>query len=362
MRMNKHFYTVIMAGGIGSRFWPLSRQKAPKQFLDVLNSGRTLFQLTYQRFQAICPEENIFIVANKDYGALIREQIPTLKEEQILLEPLSRNTAPCIAYASHKIAAKDPDACIIVAPSDHLILSESAFIISAEKSLQFASRNDVLITLGIRPNRPDTGYGYIQFIEDLKDNDFCKVKTFTEKPDLAIAKQFVESGEFLWNAGIFIWNAKTILKAFETHLPEIASCFNFSDNLYYTDSEESQISKAYLECTSISIDYGIMEKASNVWVLPCNFGWSDIGTWNSLFELLHKDENNNAIKGKYIFTRNAKNCIINVSDDKLLAVNNVENLIIVESDNIILVADKNQEQDIRNVVNEIKSKYREKFI
>ncbi|MFC2114572.1 mannose-1-phosphate guanylyltransferase [Bacteroidota bacterium] len=360
--MNTHFYTVIMAGGVGSRFWPLSKQKYPKQFLDVLNTGRSLFQATYQRFAQICPEENIYVVANKDYGSIIKKQIPGIHDDQILLEPVARNTAPCVAYASYKIKQKDENATIVVAPSDHLIMNENVFLKSISNALEYASQNDVLVTLGIKPNRPDTGYGYIQFIEDKHSEGFYKVKTFTEKPSLEIAERFVESGEFLWNAGIFIWSVRSITEALHNFLPEVESCLDFSEGTYFTDSEPKAINSAYTECPTISIDYGIMEKADNVHVLPGDFGWSDIGTWNSLFQYVEKDKDNNAIKGKFVFTRNAQDCIINISDDKLLAVNNVKNLIIVESENIILVADKSQEQDIRHVVNEIKSKYREKFI
>lgn len=360
--MNDNFYTIIMAGGIGSRFWPLSRRNHPKQFLDVLNTGKSLFQSTFERFEQICPRENIFVVANQDYEGIIREQIKGIKDDQILSEPISRNTAPCIAYASYKIKEKDKDATMVVTPSDHLILNETNFINSINKALNYASIQDVLVTLGITPNRPDTGYGYIQMAEDQKDDGFFKVKTFTEKPNLELAKNFIESGEFLWNAGIFIWNANTISIAIEKYLPELKKCFDIEKGIYYTNKEVDFIGKAYQSCSAISIDYGIMEKASNVYVVPGNFGWSDIGTWNSLFEFIDKKENNNAIKGKYVFTRNTKDCIINISDGKLLAVNNVSNLIIVESDDIILVADKSQEQDIRHVVNEIKSKYLEKFI
>ncbi|MBL6964848.1 MAG: mannose-1-phosphate guanylyltransferase [Bacteroidetes bacterium] len=360
--MNSHFYTVIMAGGVGSRFWPLSKQRYPKQFLDVLNTGRSLFQATYERFAQICPKENIYVVANADYGPIIRDQIPGIQDDQILLEPAARNTAPCVAYAIYKITQKDDKATMVVAPSDHLIMNEGIFLKSIQSAFEFAFQNDVLVTLGITANRPDTGYGYIQFIEDQSTEGFFKVKTFTEKPSLEIAERFVESGEFLWNAGIFIWNVKAAADAIHNYLPEVESCLDFDEEIYFTDKEEQAIKQAYTECPTISIDYGIMEKAENVFVLPGDFGWSDIGTWNSLFQYVEKDKDNNAIKGKFIFTRNTKNCIINISNDKLLAVNNVKDLIIVESENIILVADKSQEQDIRHVVNEIKSKYREKFI
>ncbi|MEA3495248.1 MAG: mannose-1-phosphate guanylyltransferase [Bacteroidota bacterium] len=360
--MNKHFYTIIMAGGVGSRFWPLSKKKNPKQFLDVLNTGKSLFEATYSRFSQLCLKENIYIVANQDYDELIKQQIPGINDDQVLLEPIARNTAPCIAYAVYKIKQKDPEAVVVIAPSDHLILNESVFIDTVKSAMNFASQKDILVTLGIKPNRPDTGYGYIQMDDDKKENNFYKVKTFTEKPDIELAKKFVNSGEFSWNAGIFIWSVNSITKAFEENLHEVSSCFNSEENVYFTTKENDFIKNAYNSCPTISIDYGIMEKANNVYVTHGNFGWSDIGTWNSLFEFVEKDKNNNAIKGKYVFTRNTKDCIINVSNNKLIAVNNVENLIIVESDDIILVANKSDEQDIKHVVNEIKSKYREKFI
>ncbi len=360
--MNNNYYTVIMAGGVGSRFWPLSKQKNPKQFLDVLNTGKTLFQATYDRFSNICPKENIYIVANKDYYQLIKDQIKGIDDEQILLEPIPRNTAPCIAYATYKIKAANPDATIVVAPSDHLILNETDFTKKVISAMDFASKRQVLVTLGITPNRPDTGYGYIQMNEDKNESDFYAVKTFTEKPNTELAEKFVSSGEFLWNAGIFVWHVNSIISALSAHLPDVARYFDFNGNVYFSAEEKHKIDVAYNNCQTISIDYGIMEKAGNVFVTPCEFGWSDIGTWNSLFEFVKKDDDNNAIKGKFVFTRNASNCIINISDGKLLAVNNVDNLIIVESDDIILVADKNQEQDIRHVVNEIKTKYREKFV
>ncbi len=360
--MNKNFYTVIMAGGVGSRFWPLSREKKPKQFLDVLNTGKTLLQATFERFTQVCPEENIYIVANQDYEEIIKEQIPGIKDEQLLLEPVPRNTAPCITYASLKIYAHNPEATMVVSPSDHLIINEQDFKKTITTSLEFASQHEVLVTLGITPNRPDTGYGYIQMNEEIKKGDFYKVKTFTEKPNRELAEKFVQSGEFLWNAGIFVWSAKSIIYALNKYLPEVVQCFEFPDNIYFSPEESKKISQAYTRCPTISIDYGVMEKADNVFVIPCSFGWSDIGTWNSLFEFLDKDENNNAVKGKYVFTRNVTNCIINVSDDHLVAVNNVDNLIIVQSGNIILVADKNREQDIRHVVNEIKSRFRDRFV
>ena len=281
--MNKNFYAVIMAGGVGSRFWPLSRQKYPKQFLDFLNTGKSLFQATYERFLQVCPKENIYIVANQDYESIIKKQIPGINDEQLLLEPMARNTAPCIAYSAYKITAKNPDATIVVAPSDHLIINENNFAQCILKTMNFASKHDVLVTLGIKPQRPNTGYGYIQMLEKISDEGLYKVKTFTEKPDLELAKHFVESGEFLWNAGIFVWSGASIINAFKQFLPDISSCFDFPKEIFYSEKEREYISKTYTSCPTIAIDYGIMEKADNVYVLPTDFGWSDIGTWNSVF-------------------------------------------------------------------------------
>lgn len=359
--MNKHNYAVIMAGGVGSRFWPLSRRKYPKQFLDIFGTNQSLFQSTFERFKKVCPEENIIVVTNEDYRPIVKEQIPGIRDEQILGEPLARNTAPCIAYASHKINKRDSEAVMVVAPSDHLIKDEDRFSQHIFNCLQFAQKEDILITLGIKPTRPDTGYGYIQMIEEQQKNLFYKVKTFTEKPNPELAQYFIDSGEFLWNTGIFIWSVQSILSSFQKHLPELNDSFNNGENRLNTSREKDFIEETYSTLPMISIDYGVMEKASNVFVLPADFQWSDIGTWNALFEFLQRDENENAFKGKQIFSRKTKNCLVNVNNDKLVALNHVNNLIIVEADNILLVADKRQEQDIRQVVNEIRARYGERY-
>lgn len=360
--MNEHYYTVIMAGGVGSRFWPMSRKKRPKQFLDILNNGKTLFQATYERFLKICKKENIFIVANEDYREIIKQQIPDIDDRCILGEPYGRNTAPCIAYAAHKIYKIDKDAVMVAAPSDHLINNEKEFQSTILKSLKFTSENDDMITLGIKPANPATGYGYIQFNEDNSKDQFYKVKTFTEKPNEDLARHFLETGEFLWNAGIFVWNVNTVIKAFEKFLPEINEIFAKGKKFFCTDEEVTYIQKAYELCTNISIDYGIMEKADNVYVIPAEFGWSDIGTWKALFELIEKDKSNNIIKGDKVISRNTTNCIINVPNDKVVSLNHVNNLIIVETDGILLIADIEKEQEIRQLVNEVKIKWGEKYI
>ncbi len=358
-------YCVIMAGGVGSRFWPLSRMNKPKQFLDILGTGRTLLQMTFDRFQSICPVENIYIVTSTIYKKIIFEQLPELTEEQILLEPARRNTAPCIAYANYKIFKKNPNANIVTAPSDHLILKESIFKKVIKEGLEFTSKKDTLLTLGIKPSRPETGYGYIQVNgnKNITENkNIYKVKTFTEKPDKKLAKVFHESGEFFWNSGIFIWSLKSIMKAFETNLPEIDALFSEGISIYNTEKESEFISHTYYECKNISIDYGIMEKADNVYVYCSDFGWADLGTWGSLHENSSKDDNKNAILGGNVFSYELENCIVNMPKDKLVILQGLKDLIIVESDNILLVCKKEDAQEIKQYVNDVKLKLGEKYL
>lgn len=354
-----------MAGGVGSRFWPMSRTAHPKQFIDILGTGKTLLQQTYSRFTKICPKENILIVTHDSYIDLVKEQLPDILEENILCEPIRKNTAPCIAYAAYKIASKNPDAVMVAAPSDHLILKEDTFIKAIKSCFAKAKAEDCLLTLGIKPSRPDTGYGYIQFIDsdtEEKDKRIKRVKTFTEKPDLDMANFFIQSGDFLWNSGIFVWSAKSILHAFEKHQPEMASIFSAGNQKYYTAEEKIFINDAYSNCKSVSIDYGIMEKADNVYVRSSIIGWSDLGTWGSLFTHIKKDENQNAIVGKHVLAYNSKNCIVNVSKDKLVVIEGLDDYIVAESDNIILICKKQDEQQIRNFVNDVKVMKGEKFV
>lgn len=356
-------YCVIMAGGIGSRFWPISRSAHPKQFLDILNTGKTLLRQTYDRFNIICPPENIFVVTSDAYSELVKQQIPELTPSQILGEPQRRNTAPCIAYACYKIQSINPDANIVVAPSDHLITDEPSFIKSIGYALEFTKKNNALATLGIKPDRPETGYGYIQFKEDGSDEmlHMRQVKTFTEKPNEEMAKFFLKSGDFLWNSGIFIWNVKSILKAFEEHLPEAANLFKDGAALWNTPEEKEFIKKVYSQCNNISIDYGVMEKAKNVFVLSSDFGWSDLGTWTSLYEHLKHDASENAVAGNHVLLDETKKCIINMPKDKLAVIKGLEDFIVVEADNILLICPKSQEQEIRQLVNDVKIKKGEKF-
>jgi mannose-1-phosphate guanylyltransferase len=365
MQQRDNLYCVIMAGGIGSRFWPMSRQSHPKQFLDVLGIGKTLLQQTVERFLPLIPLERIIIVTNKSYEALVHEQVPGLLPDQVLLEPARRNTAPCLAYAAHKIAVNNPDALLVVAPSDHLILKESVFMEHLKSAFEFAAQHDALLTMGIRPGRPDTGYGYIQFTDDPSlpyNAQVKKVKTFTEKPNLELAKSFVSSGEFLWNSGIFIWSLHSLAKAMQTHMPETNQIFNEGRTVYFTPEESGFIERAYAQCTNVSIDYGIMEKAPNVYVIPSDFGWSDLGTWGSLYENSGHDSHGNAVIGKNVMLYNTKNCIINVPREKLVAIQGLDGYIVAESDHILLICRKEDEQEIRQIVNNVKVEKGDQFV
>ncbi len=354
-------YVVIMAGGIGSRFWPVSKASFPKQFIDILGTGKSLIRQTYERFLKIIPSENIYIVTNSAYFDLVKEQIPEIADNQIIGEPSARNTAPCIAYATFKINAINPDAVTVVSPSDHLILNEGEFLRYINNALDFAEANNALVALGIKPHRPDTGYGYIQYLTEEKAPGVNKVKTFTEKPNLELAKTFLESGDFLWNAGIFIWSNSSILSAFDEYLHDMYTTFKNEAHNYNTPNEIEAIKKVYSQCTNISIDYGILEKASNVYVLPAEFGWSDLGTWASLYEVHNHDELNNAINGKQVQLYDTSNCMVHAPDDKLVVIKGMDNLIVVDSHKVLLICDKNKEQEIKEIVTDIKLKFGEKY-
>ena len=363
--MNKNNYALIMAGGVGSRFWPVSRTTFPKQFIDFFGVGKTLIQSTYERFLQICPAENIFIVTNDLYIDLVKQQLPSIENNQILAEPVMRNTAPCIAYGSMKIAKINPNAVIVVAPSDHTIANQQGFVDAINQSIDAAAKNKCLVTLGIKPNRPDTGYGYIQYADDVLSTDEAihKVKTFTEKPNLELAQSFIQSGDFLWNAGIFIWSAKAINKAFEKHLPDMHEIFQQGNSFYNTANELKFIANAYLQCTNISIDFGIMEKADNVYVLPADFGWSDLGTWASIYEMAEKDYVGNAvIPSDQVMMFDSSNCMVNVPDDKLVILQGLHDYIVVESNNTLLICPRDQEQNVKKVVADVKQKFGTKYI
>ncbi|MDH6356359.1 mannose-1-phosphate guanylyltransferase [Parabacteroides sp. PF5-9] len=358
----KNNYCVIMGGGIGSRFWPFSRESYPKQFLDFFGNGRSLLQMTFDRFAKIMPKENIYIVTNKIYGDLIKEQLPEINDSQLLLEPSRRNTAPCIAYAAYHIKACNPNANIVVAPSDHLILKEEVFLKDVKKGLEFVQKNKALVTLGINPSRPETGYGYIQS-GDKMIGEFTKVKTFTEKPNRELAKVFQESGEFFWNSGIFLWNVDTILEAFNKFLPDISMRFDLGKDKFNTADEQEFIQEHFPYCPNISIDYGVMEKADNVYMLCVDFGWADLGTWGSLFDLAKKDENNNAVlkNDKTLLYDSHNNIVALDNQDRLIVIQGLDNYIIAESDNVLLICKKKDEERIKQFVADVKLKYGNEF-
>ena len=361
MITNKDNFCVIMGGGIGSRFWPFSRKTLPKQFLDFFGTGRSLLQQTFDRFKQVIPTENILVVTNDLYADLVKEQLPELNSEQILLEPTRRNTAPCIAWAAYHIRALNPNANIVVAPSDHLILKESEFLSAIEKGLAFVAKSDKLLTLGIKPNRPETGYGYIQVAEHI-DSSFYKVKTFTEKPELELAKVFIESGEFYWNAGLFMWNVNSIIKAGELLLPELATKLAAGKDVYGTPEEKKFIDENFPACPNVSIDFGIMEKADNVYVSLGDFGWSDLGTWGSLYDLSQKDESENVTLKCRSLLYNSKNNIVVLPQNKLAVIDGLEGYLIAESDNVLLICKKDEEHSIRKYVNDAQIKLGEDYI
>ncbi len=350
-----------MAGGIGSRFWPMSTQKFPKQFQDILGTGRTMIQQTLDRIKQTVPVENIYVITNREYVELSQQQLPEIPTENIVGEPLMKNTAACNIYMMSKIAAKNPKANVIVLPADHLILKEQNFLDKVNFAFEIAGKNDYLITLGITPTRPDTGYGYIQFL-DKKGEDYFKVKTFTEKPDLEIAKDFLKSGDFLWNAGIFVWNVQSILKAFEQHLPEMSQEFHSCE--YNSDKERVCIETIYPKINKISIDNGILEKAKNVFVIPADLGWSDLGTWTSVYENAEKDDNQNAVKSKNVLTYNSSGNIIRLrNSNKAAIIDGLKDYIIIDTEKSLLICPKENDQMIKDYVLDLKStKKGEKFI
>jgi len=360
--MNKNNYVAIMAGGIGSRFWPMSRTEYPKQFLDILNTGRTLIQSTYDRFAAIIPKDNIIEDTSDSYEHIVQQQLPELNPANILCEPSRKNTAHCIAYISYKLHQLNPHANLICAPADHLILDNEAFVQVCADALHFTSHIKALLTLGIKPTNPNTGYGYIQFEPFPVSDNVFKVKTFTEKPELEMAKFFLQSGDFLWNSGIFVWSVNSVIKAFEKHAPELDVLFKEGNDKYNTPAEKEFIEKIYTNCKNVSIDIAVMEKAENVYVRSSIIGWSDLGTWGSLYEHIPHDENQNAIVGKNAMLYDSKNCIINVPKDKLVVLQGLEDYIVVESDSILLICKKEDEQHIRTFVNDVKVTKGEKFV
>jgi mannose-1-phosphate guanylyltransferase len=360
--MNKNHYVAIMAGGIGSRFWPMSRTNYPKQFLDILNTGSTLIQSTFNRFARFIPKENIYVVTSEQYKAIVQEQLTEIDAANILCEPSRKNTAPCIAYISYKLAQLNPDANLICAPADHIITDNESFENICLSALAFTSNIKALLTLGIKPTNPNTGYGYIQFEQMAVSNNVYKVKTFTEKPDRDLAKTFVASGDFLWNAGIFVWQIKNIVKAFETLLPELHEMFDAEKENFNTEKETEAIERIYPQCVNISIDYGIMEKADNVYVIPSSFGWSDLGTWASAYENLEKDYLDNAVAGNNVMIIDATKNMIHADNKKLVLLQGLEDFIVVDTKDVLLICKKDKEQEIKEYVAEVKRNKGEKFI
>jgi mannose-1-phosphate guanylyltransferase len=345
----KDNYCVIMAGGIGSRFWPMSTVQRPKQFLDVLGIGKSLLRMTFERLLHIAPAENIYIVTNANYFSLVKEQLPELSDGQILTEPERKNTAPCITYAAAKIHAINPNATLVVAPSDHLILKEDKFTEIVNTAIATANKEDRLVTLGIKPTRPDTGYGYIEFIEDgdILPGQVKDVKHFTEKPNRELAEIFLRSGNYYWNSGIFIWRAKTILNALEKFKPELFHLFTDESQKYNTPEEQAYVNACFAACEDISIDFAVMENAKNVDVVLSNFDWSDLGTWGSLYSHLEKDYNGNAVIGDHVHMINSENCIVNLPSNKLALIQGLEGYIIVESDNMLMILNQHDEQNLK---------------
>jgi mannose-1-phosphate guanylyltransferase len=357
-------YVIIMAGGVGSRFWPFSRREKPKQFLDILGTGETLLQQTYRRFRSACPEKNIFVVTSAEHKDIVVEQLG-MDPDNVLAEPFRRNTAPCLAYGTFRILKENPEAVITVTPADHLIIKEEKFCKVIQECMDFVRDNDALLTLGIKPDRPETGYGYIQ--ADRKKpvkgyENLLKVKTFTEKPNLDLAKVFIQSGDFYWNSGIFIWNINSILSAFQKHLPDVYLAFDEGKKLFGTKQEEGFIGRTYASCKSISIDYGIMEKADNVYVMCTDIGWSDLGTWSSLYDHSVHDKRGNTILCGNVFSYENRGNIINVLPGKVAVIQGLKDYIVVDSGDVLLIVKKEEEQNIKNYLEDVKKETDEKYL
>ena len=358
--MNKNYYAILMAGGVGSRFWPVSTQDFPKQFHDMLGTGDTLIQKTFNRLAKLIPEENIFILTNERYNDLVFEQLPSVTKRQVVLEPAMRNTAPCILYASLKIQKENPDAVMIVAPSDHWIEDENAFTDNVQEAFNFCEKNDALMTLGITPTFPNTGYGYIEYDKSLTE-DIKSVNQFREKPDYQTAKEFLAQGNFLWNAGIFMWSVKSVVSAFQNSQPELYQLFERGYEVYNTDFEDDFVRDNYGKAENISVDYAIMEKSKNVYVLPATFDWNDLGTWGSLYDKLDKDSDSNAVVNAKTLTEDASGNMIRTKSDKVVVVDGLENYIIVDKDEVLLIFPKTKEQDIKKVLQKVKDKFGEHY-
>ncbi|WP_033959274.1 mannose-1-phosphate guanylyltransferase [Psychroserpens jangbogonensis] len=358
--MNKNYYAILMAGGVGSRFWPVSTQDFPKQFHDMLGTGDTLIQKTFNRLANLIPKENIFILTNERYNDLVFEQLPEVTKRQVVLEPAMRNTAPCILYAALKIQKENEDAVMIVAPSDHWIEDEAAFTDNVQQAFDFCTKNDALMTLGIQPTFPNTGYGYIEYNSSSND-DIKAVNQFREKPDYETAKEFIAQGNFLWNAGIFMWSVSSVVNAYKKNQPNLYQLFEKGIEVYNTDFEDDFIRDNYGKAENISVDYAIMEFSKNVFVLPATFDWNDLGTWGSLYDKLDKDENNNAVVNSRTLTEDASGNMIRTKGDKIVVVDGLQDYIIVDKDEVLLIFPKTKEQDIKKVLQKVKDKFGEYY-
>lgn len=354
--LNPHFYVVIMAGGVGSRFWPGSRESRPKQFLDMLGTGRSLLRATYERFLPICPPDRMLVVTNAAYQNLTAEHLPELPAQNILCEPSRNNTAPCIAYAALRLRAMDPQACFVVASSDHLVQRETFFLEKINQAVAFVSERDALATIGITPTRPDTGYGYIRCGSEQAPGVF-QVAQFLEKPDRQTAERFVASGDYVWNAGIFVWSAQTILRAYRRLAPQILEVLEAQPDKFGTDAEQDYIDQVYPNTPGISVDYAIMERADNVYVLPADIGWSDLGTWASLYEVCEKDGRGNVLQGDALIITDTEDCMIRSQHGKLTVLRDLRGYIVVDTPDALLIYPKSKEQEIRQVVAAVKEKY-----
>ncbi len=354
-------YCVIMSGGIGRRFWPFSRTSCPKQFLDFFGMGRTMLQMTYDRLARMIPADHIYIVTNEEHAEITRQQLPEVAPERILLESYRRNTAPCIAWATYHIKALNPNAVVLVAPSDHLIFRENEFYRCIEQGFDFVARNEKLLTIGITPNRPETGYGYIQIGEPY-EKGICTVKTFTEKPNYDMACILLESGEFYWNSGMFLWNVDTIIKAFEKYLPNVSALFEQIAHLMNTPEEKKAVDEAYSLCPVISIDFAIMEKADNVCVMCADLGWSDLGTWSGLYDVSPKSREGNVTQRCKTLMYDSHNNLVAVKGDKLVVIDGLNDFLVAEADNVLLICPKSNEQRIRQFVTDARVKFDDKYI
>jgi len=354
--MNKNYYAILMAGGVGSRFWPVSTSGFPKQFHDMLGTGDTLIQKTFSRLSNLIPKENIFILTNEKYNDLVLEQLPEVTQRQVVLEPAMRNTAPCILYASLKIQKENPDAVMIVAPSDHWIEDEKAFTNNVQQAFEYCSRNEALMTLGIPPTFPNTGYGYIECDKSTQD-DIKEVRQFREKPDYNTAKEFIAQGNFLWNAGIFMWSAKSVVNAFQKFQPNLYELFENGISVYNTEFEDDFIKDNYGKAENISVDYAIMESAKNVFVSQATFDWNDLGTWGSLYDKLDRDEANNAVVNAQVLAEDASGNMIRTAKEKLVVIDGLNDYIIVDKEDVLMIYPKSKEQDIKQIVTKVKENF-----